>query len=320
MKTKKMLLALGLASIVAIISACGSNSDTSEGSKNNLVIVGETVEIENREQVASFSHIHGLSKHPDDSNKLLLASHYGLIEYNKESNLAHFVGSERFDLMGYSRVPGSNILMTSGHPGEGSKLPNPLGFLWSNDFGQTWEVRALHGMVDFHGLTATSDQSKLLGYGSDGKRDALFKSYDQGFTWEVIKSVGLPLSHDEFLDLSIAPNNGDIAYAATSKGLFYTNDGGVNWVKKLDGYFTALYVVGEDEVVFYEASENGLFRLKGEETISYNLYLGRDAVNYIVVENDSTTVTVSTFQNNILETTNHGEAWETLLAEGNFPQ
>jgi hypothetical protein len=321
LKTKKILIALGLASVIAIVSACGSNSDTSEGSKKNPVVtIGEKVEIENREQVSSFSHIHGLSKHPTDNNKLLLASHYGLIEYDKESKMAHFVGSEQFDLMGYSRIPGSNILITSGHPGEGSKLPNPLGFLWSNDFGETWEVRALHGMIDFHGLTATSDETKLLGYGSDAKTDVLFESYDQGFTWNVVKSVGLPLSHDEFFDLGLAPNNGDIAYAATSKGLFYSNDGGVNWVKKLDGYMTALFVVGEDEVVFYEASENGLFRLQGEEIVTYDLYLGSDAVNYIVVDQDTAAVNVSTFKNNILETTNHGETWQTLLEEGRFPQ
>ncbi|UTW68620.1 hypothetical protein KHA80_13890 [Anaerobacillus sp. HL2] len=55
--------------------------------------------------------------HPNDSNKLLLASHNGLIEYDKESKQASYVGSEKFDLMGYSVIPGTNILVTSGHPG-----------------------------------------------------------------------------------------------------------------------------------------------------------------------------------------------------------
>ncbi|MCT8137737.1 exo-alpha-sialidase [Anaerobacillus sp. CMMVII] len=313
MKAKKLLITLGLASIVAIISACGSDSEAKQGEP---IVIG--AQVENPEQVTSFSHIHGLSKHPSDNNKLLLASHYGLIEYDKESTEAHFVGSERFDLMGYSVVSGTDILMTSGHPGEGSKLPNPLGFLWSEDFGQTWEVRGLHGMIDFHGLTATSDHSILLGYGSDAKSDAILKSTDQGFTWEVLKTKGLPLSHDEFFDLGVAPNNGEIAYAATSKGLFYSNNGGVDWVKKFDGYFTALTVLGEEEVVFYEASENGLYRLNGEEVITYDLYLGADAVNYIVVDVESSAVTVATFQNNLLETTDHGGTWETLLKEGNF--
>jgi hypothetical protein len=317
LKARKILIALGLAGIVTFTTACGSNSDNSVNEEP--LIIGEKVET--KEQVTSFSHIHGLSKHPNDENKLLLASHYGLIEYDKQVKQAFFVGSERFDLMGYSKVPGSDILMTSGHPGEGSSLPNPLGFLWSEDFGQTWEVRGFHGMVDFHALGATSDTSKLLGYGSDGKTDALFVSYDQGLKWEVVKSKGLPLSHDDFFDLGLAPNNGEIAYAATSKGLFYSENGGVDWVKKYDGYITALNVIGEDEVVFYEASQTGLLRLQGEEVISYDLYLGGDAVNYIVVsETAPTAVTVSTFQNNILETENHGQEWETLLKEGNFPQ
>lgn len=319
MNTRKLLLAIGFASMVTFVSACGSNLEAKDKNNGEPIIIGEkTIEIP--EQASSFSHIHGLSIHPNDGNKLMLASHYGLIEYDKQSQEAFFVGSERFDLMGYSKVSDSSILMTSGHPGEGSKLPDPLGFLWSEDFGQTWEVRGLHGMIDFHALSATADQSKILGYGSDYNKNVIFVSNDQGFTWEVVKTKGLPLNHDEFFDLGMAPTNGNIAYAATSKGLFYSNDGGVNWNKKLDGFMTALYVLGEDEVIFYEARENGLFRLQGEDTIAYDLYLGADAVNYIIVGEQPSSVIVSTFQNNIIETSNHGDAWETLLQEGKFPE
>lgn len=318
LKTKKLLMAIGLASLLTIVSACGSDSQARQGSETDPYFIGEAVE--DREQTFSYSHIHGLSKHPEDNNKLLLASHYGLIEYDKETKVGYFVGSERFDLMGYSVIPGTSILMTSGHPGEGSKLPNPLGFLWSEDFGETWEVRGLHGMIDFHGLTATSDQSKILGYGSDFNTDAVFVSYDQGYKWEVVKTKGLPLAHDEFFDFALAPKNGDIAYAATNQGLFYSNDGGVNWEQKLDGFMTAVYVIGEDEVIFYEASQNGLFRIKGEEIFSYDLYLGSDAILYLIAEEDPSEVTIATFQNNLLTTSNHGETWDTLVEEGNFPQ
>jgi photosystem II stability/assembly factor-like uncharacterized protein len=151
-------------------------------------------------------------------------------------------------------------------------------------------------------------------------KSVIFESYDQGYTWKVVKSKGVTLDHEEFLALGIAPDNGDIAYAATTKGLFYSSDGGVNWEKIMDGYITALNVIGEDEVIFYEASKNGLFMMHGEDIITYDLYLETDAVNYIVVEDDSSVVTVSTFQNNILETTNHGETWETLLEDGIFPE
>lgn len=318
MKTNKLLIALGLASIIAIVSACGSNSEAKDGSNGEPIIIGETVE--SQERVFSFSHIHGLSKNPNDKTKLLLASHYGLIEYDKNSTEAYIVGSERFDLMGYSVIPNSTILMTSGHPGQGSKLPDPLGFLWSKDFGETWEIRGLHGMIDFHALAATSDQSIILGYGSDINTNKILVSKDQGFKWDVVKTKGLPLNHDEFFDLGLVPDNGNVAYAATSKGLFNSNDGGVTWEKRVDGYITSLYVLGEGEVIFYEARENGLIRLKGEEFISYNLYLGADAVNYIAVANSPSAITVSTFQNNILETADHGEAWEILLKDGNFPQ
>lgn len=314
MKSKRILMVLGLASIVTLVSACSSD-DANAGTKDNPIIIGEVTDI--KKQADTFSHIHGLSKHPNDNNKILLASHEGLMEYDKEAKQALYVGTEQFDLMGYMHIPGSTTLVTSGHPGPGSKLPNPLGVLWSDDAGQTWEVRGLYGMIDFHALAATSDKSRLLGQGSDGTNNVLIESYDQGYTWDVLKSKGVPLSHEEFFQLGLAPNNGDIAYAATAQGLFYSDNGGKDWVKKFDGYITALKVLAEDEIVFYEASENGLFRLKGDEFISYGLYLGADAVNYIVVD-DPSLVTVSTFENNILETTDHGAAWKTLLKEGKF--
>ncbi len=336
MNKKKIMITVGLASMITIVSACGSKTDVKEEPvvigepKAEEQIINETEkeavkqteveEVEKREQAFTFSHIHGMSHHPTDSNKIMLASHEGLMEYDKEKKIAHFVGSEKFDLMGYSLIPGSNILITSGHPGEGSSLPNPLGFLWSEDFGQTWVARGLHGMIDFHALTSTTDQSKLLGYGSDSNQNVIIESKDQGYTWNVLKTNGLPLSHDDFIDLAVSPDNGNIAYAATNQGLFYSNNGGVDWNKKLDGYITALYVLGEDEVIFYEANQQGLIRIKGEEYSTYDLYLGNDAVSYISLQDykDPSKLVVSTFQNNIMESLDHGKTWNEILKEGNF--
>lgn len=317
---KKTFTTIAIASIIAVVSACGSDSETKVGggSPEDPIFIGEAVE--DREQATEFSHIHGLSKHPNDNNKILLASHTGLIEYDIASKEAHFVGDQRFDLMGYSHIPGSQILMTSGHPDEESSLPNPLGFLLSDDFGETWEVRGYHAMVDFHALSATKDKSKILGHGSNAGKNVIMESYDQGYTWDIVKSKGLPLSHDDFYGLSVAPNNGDIAFAATNQGLLYTSNGGADWEISMEGYITAISVIGDDEVVFYEASKTGLFRMKGEEMFSYDLYLGTDAINYLVVGDDPSEVTVTTFENNVLVTTDHGKNWETLLEKGNFPE
>lgn len=335
MNKKKIIITIGIASMMTIVSACGSNSDVKEPAvigepkaeekimdetKKEEVDKVEVEEAENREQAFSFSHIHGMSHHPTDSNKILLASHNGLIEYDKEEKVAYYVGSEKFDLMGYSVIPGSNILMTSGHPGEGSSLPNPLGFLWSEDFGKTWEPRGLHGMIDFHALTSTTDQSKLLGYGSDSNKNVILESKDKGNTWDVLKTKGLPLNHDEFINMAVVPDNGNIVYAATNQGLFYSKNGGVDWNKKLDGYITALYVLGEDEVIFYEANQQGLIRLKGEEYSTYDLYLGNDAVSYISLPDyqEPAKLVVTTFQNNIMESLDHGKTWNEILKNGNF--
>ena len=312
MNIKKGLIAIGLASIVAVISACGSEERVDE---TEPFFFGEAVQ--EREHAFTYTHIHGMSINPEDTNKIFLASHDGLIEFNKQNGEAYFVGSERFDLMGFSQVADSAYLMTSGHPEPGSSLEDPLGFMWSEDLGETWEIRSYYGMIDFHALTSTQNQDKLLSYAIDNNDHFIFKSTDKGYSWEVVNTNGLPLEGDEFFDLAIAPNNDDVVYAATSSGLMYSENGGVDWSRKVEGFVTALNVVSDNEVIFYEASQSGLYRLKGEEFITYDLYLQTDAANYIVI-NNSSEVTVATFQNNLYETADHGENWKQLVEEGNF--
>lgn len=313
-KLKQILTTIGFASVVVILAACGDSRPSVD--ETDPFIIGEAVD--EREQVFSYSHIHGLSIHPEDRNKIFLASHDGLIEFDKQTKTAFYVGSKRMDLMGYSQVADSMSLMTSGHPEPNSSLSDPLGFLWSDDLGETWEVRSLYGMIDFHALTSTRDQERLLGYGSDGTNDVILESTDKGYSWQVVETEGLPLAPDEFFDLAIAPNNNDVVYAATSKGLFYSVNGGIDWTVKVDGFVTALYVIGDNEVIFYEASQNGLYRLLDNEFISYDLYLQTDAVNYIGIVDDQSHIVVATFQNNLLETVNHGDSWEVLVEEGNL--
>jgi hypothetical protein len=61
-------------------------------------------------------------------------------------------------------------------------------------------------------------------------------------------------------------------------------------------------------------------RLKGDELFTYHLQLGNDAISYIGIEDYSnpSALVGSTFQNNIIQTDNHGETWNLLLSEGEF--
>jgi hypothetical protein len=68
---------------------------------------------------------------------------------------------------------------TTGHPGPGSPLPNPVGLIRSDEGGATWESVSLAGQIDFHALALTDDY--IVGF--DGVT-GLVTSTDRGATWQ----------------------------------------------------------------------------------------------------------------------------------------
>ncbi|MBU8906280.1 F510_1955 family glycosylhydrolase [Desertibacillus haloalkaliphilus] len=320
----------------AILAGCGAEDQPSEQPEDVPVQeeVGSYNEEENKneeerptiefgERVDEVSHIHGLEIHPANENDILVATHYGLITLTDEGE-AFLVGGTLDDYMGFSRVADSDKLMTSGHPGPGSELPDPLGFLWSEDYGQTWEVRSLLGEVDFHALTANNaNAEKIIGFATDYTDNfstALYLTTDQGATWEELPVTGLPIDHHDLFDLAYSPENDDILYAATAEGLMVSENGGLDWEVKVDGPVSALHVLGDEDVIFYHTlAGQGLMHLNGEELISYDLLYTDDFVNYIATPNpeDPSNVYVTTAAKDmVLQTNDYGQTWNTLVNEG----
>lgn len=97
------------------------------------------------------AHIHGLSV-SSNTGQVLLATHDGLFDITKQSTAK--IGATS-DLMGFTGGTDHGVLYASGHPGEGSDLPNPLGLIGSTDGGKTWDQLSRQGESDFHALTAT---------------------------------------------------------------------------------------------------------------------------------------------------------------------
>jgi len=70
----------------------------------------------------SISHGHGLAVDVKDSNKLYIATHYGLFVLINEKNL-YRIGKSRDDYMGFVVHPTEpNVFFTSGHPAKGGNL------------------------------------------------------------------------------------------------------------------------------------------------------------------------------------------------------
>jgi hypothetical protein len=158
------------------------------------------------------AHIHGLTV-SGDTSKVLLATHDGLFDVTTQP--ASKIGGTN-DLMGFTAGKDPGVFYASGHPGEGSDLPNPLGLIKSVDGGKTWEQLSRQGESDFHALTTT--KSGIVAF--DG---TLWTSpTGNAKTWQSVKADFAPAF------LAGHPDS-DTVLATTPKGLQRSTDGGATW-------------------------------------------------------------------------------------------
>jgi len=166
----------------------------------------------------AISHGHGLAVDVKNSNKLYIATHYGLFVLMNEKDL-YRIGKSKDDFMGFSLHPiDSNIFFTSGHPSFGGNL----GFQRSEDGGITWKrvSDGVNGPVDFHTMTVSPVNPNLM-YG--WYQGNLQRSRDQGKTWEI--------TNRDLRAIYLAADSQDenTVYAATPQGIAVSKDKGATW-------------------------------------------------------------------------------------------
>jgi len=127
---------------------------------------------------APLDHVHAVVIVGGD---LLVGTHSGVVEVDPTTGATSLRGTSRDDFMGLA-VSGST-LVASGHPGQGSSLPDPLGLLRSTDSGATWDPVSLTGQIDFHALAV--DGRDVAGQSTT---EELMYSADGGSTWQVAGS------------------------------------------------------------------------------------------------------------------------------------
>lgn len=230
MKPRLLLPLIAAAIFAALIIASGVllGSDDS-GPPEPAVVAGQSP----NPLVAG--HAHGIARHPT-SGDVYVATHDGLFVYTDTG--PRRVDGPTVDLMGFTMTE-SGDLLSSGHPGVGTDLPQPVGVINSRDGGKTWTVRSRGGQSDFHALTSSA--RGLLGY------DGTLRVSDDGLTWR-----NLPLSA-EVTSLGASPDGAQVL-AATSAGLQASSTYGDTWTLVPDAptliwldWADARQVVGVDQ-------------------------------------------------------------------------
>ena len=188
------------------------------------------------ESFNSVSHIHQLKVYKD---KVLLGTHEGLFEFTGKNSMKR-ISSEDFDVMGLAVV--GEMIIASGHPNSGSKLPAPIGLIQSSNFGKKWTLVSLGGKVDFHLLEGFGKEI----YGADSQSGNLFYSNNSGKSWVSIGS-------NIYSDLAVSPTAEGSVIALQGDTLVYSK----NHFKSVEK------VVAPKGISQIEWTKNGILALSG---------------------------------------------------------
>ncbi|WLR52875.1 hypothetical protein LC040_08290 [Bacillus tianshenii] len=265
----------------------------------------------------SIEHIHGLG-YAGNQDALFLATHHGVKVY--ENGSWYETKENHHDYMGFTPV--DKGFFTSGHPEEGSELPNPIGLKRSFDNGQTLEDVGFEGQSDFHALAAGYNNHALYVYNAHENKkigQGLFVSKDDGKTWNEINIEQLG---EQIFAIAAHPTDEKVLAVSGKDGVFLSTDGGETFNSMKPGrqgtavYFTensfyyGTFKAGNPSLTKYSLSD------KSEETVALP-EIQDDAVMYFTQNpKDENEMAFVTFNGNVYFTDNGTENWQTIVEQG----
>ena len=242
MKLSKSSL-IGIASVtgIVLVAAILIFGGGSEDTEISAIPVGEIV------------HIHGIAVDPNDSDRLLLATHEGIYRTSPDGADAVLISEDQNDYMGFSPHPTDDqIVYASGHPTRGGSI----GVMISRDGGRTWQQlsQGAGGPVDFHAMTVSRADPDVM-YGHFTHSLAIQVSRGGGSTWTVASTLA------GVNDIAASAVDPDIVYAATEAGLRVSRDGGRTWEPTdAQGQPATMVEVAPDGTVYAFIMGTGLVR------------------------------------------------------------
>lgn len=260
------------------------------------------------------THIHGLS-FSSDGSQLFVPAHDGLLVYENGRWLVPDVPVH--DYMGYSGV--DDGFYSSGHPGPGSTLINPLGLVRSTDGGETLQTLAFAGESDFHLMNAgyESHAVYVINPVQNSQLSAgMSYTLDDAQTWEQSAGRGI---QGRPVQLALHPTEPGMVAVAAEGGLFLSDD-----------YGDTFSQVGDTVPVTAAAFDpNGEWLFFGYQNVfSYNLSDGQfvpletpaiseeDAFGYIALNPVSEQIALATFGRDIYLSQDGGQSWRPIAEQG----
>lgn len=264
----------------------------------------------------SISHIHGLH-YNEEERKVIVAAHDGLKEYsnNKWSN----IDTMRNDYMGFAAT--DDGFYSSGHPGQGYDLKNPLGIVRSTDEGKTLDILDLHGEVDFHYMTVGYHTKDIYVFTTESNKkmptSGFYYSTDQTQSWNSMSLngvAGTPTS------MAASPHESGVISIGTTEGVFISKDYGETFQSlTFDAQISAITMT-QNQILYANFTKGTLYaynRTSKKDVLINSPQNKNDPILYISSPSkDSSTIVIATEKGSIFLTTNYGETWNEILTEG----
>lgn len=263
-------------------------------------------------------HIHGLG-YAGNQGAPFFAAHDGLKVY--ENGKWYKTKEQNNDYMGFNATKAG--FYTSGHPGQDSNLPNPLGIKTSTDNGQTLDKIALEGETDFHVMGVGYENQAIFVMNphknSIMKTEKFYLSEDNANSWQEVQANGLK---DVLISVAVQPQKVDYLAAAGQQGIYLSKDKGENFEKITDsGQGTSVFFTN-DSLIY--GTYDGTAKLvkhslsDGSETEIPLPKMEEDAVMYFAQNpQNEKEMTFVSFNGNIYYTKDSGSNWDLIVEAGN---
>ncbi|MGI8314559.1 F510_1955 family glycosylhydrolase [Halobacillus mangrovi] len=309
----KKILFISFLIVIIILAGCSQSNQEESGDQPS------DQEQSANEATSSFEgsleHVHGVGYTNEDT--IAYAAHSGVKLYKNGEWLEAV--HHKNDYMGFTVV--EDGFYTSGHPGQQSSLPNPIGLQKGKVSEEGLSSLAFEGESDFHAMgVGYRNQAVyvLNGQPNSKMEKGLYRSFDQGKSWDKLAAENLG---EKIFQIAVHPDNEKILAIAGAEGIYLSEDKGESFTRISDqGQGSGLFFTKDRLLYGLYTGEPFLYSYQLEEQSKQEISLPElkeDAVMYVSKhpENEKEIV-IFTIKGSSYTTSDGGESWKQIIDQG----